>query len=102
MGVVTLHSDLGIEHCAALKNTLAPHFAADGGEVDGSAVERVHAASLQVLVAWWRDREAAGLRTAWSGCSDTLRAAAGSLGLDAVLGLARADTQQQKTVEESA
>lgn len=102
MAVVTLHSDLGIEHSSALKDALAPHLAAEEGRVDGSAVERVHAASLQVLTAWWRDREAAGLQTGWSACSERLRSAAASLGLDTVLGLAPTDTQQQQIVEEGA
>ena len=70
--------------------------------VDGAAVERVHAASLQLLTAWWRDREAAGLRTEWSGCSETLQSAARTLGLEALLGLAPATPQQQKMVEEGA
>ena len=102
MGVVTLHSDLGIERCAELKDTLAPHLAAGRSSVDGAAVERVHAASLQLLTAWWRDREAAGLHTEWSGCSETLQSAARTLGLEALLGLAPATPQQQKMVEEGA
>jgi len=102
MGVVTLHSDLGIEHCAELKDALAPHLAGAECTVDGGSVGRVHAASLQLLTAWWRDRGAAGLRTEWSACSDTLREAARTLGLEAVLGLVPATTQQQKMVEEGA
>ena len=93
MGVVTLEPDLGIERCEALKATLAA--AAGPLRVDGGAVERVHAAGLQVLVAWRLARDAAGQDTAWSACSPALRAAARTLGLEAALGLADAPEHRQ-------
>lgn len=100
MGVVTLEPDLGIERCEALKATLAA--AAGPLRVDGGAVERVHAAGLQVLVAWHLARDAAGQDTAWSACSDALRAAARTLGLEAALGLAEAPEHRQQPVENAA
>lgn len=100
MGVVTLDSDLGIERCATLKEALAAHLAESPREVDGAAVERVHSAALQLLTAWWRQRDADGLETGWSACSATLRAAAGTLGLDTALGLGPASEQQRNTVEQ--
>ena len=102
MDVVTLDSDLGIEHCAALKEALAGHLDASQRQVDAGAVRRVHAAGLQVLVAWWRDREAAGCRTQWAACSETLHAAATTLGLDAALGLDGGAAQQPHAVEDPA
>ena len=87
MAVATLDRDLGIEASGALKEALAAHLQAPSVEVDASGVERVHTAGLQVLLAWWRDRAAAGLQTRWSGCSDVLRSAAATLGLVTAIGL---------------
>lgn len=101
MGLVTLDSDLGIERCTALRDTLAAVLAETSLQVDGAAVERVHSASLQLLAAWWQHRRAAGLDTAWSACAPPLRDAAGRLGLDATLGLGPVPAQQQHTVEKT-
>ena len=102
MGLVTLDSDLGIERCATLKEALAAELEAPSRRVDGGAVERVHTAGLQLLAAWWRAREAAGLETGWAACSDALRAAATSLGLEHALGMGPAPAQrQQGTVEQA-
>lgn len=102
MGAVTLGSDLGIEGCTALRQTLAGHLDAASLEVDGAAAGRIHAASLQLLAAWWRDRDAAGHDTRWAACSESLQAAARTLGLDAVLGLAAAPVPPQPAEEEPA
>lgn len=102
MDVVTLDRDLGIERCEALKEALAARAGDPALRLDGGAVERVHTAGLQVLVAWRRDRDGAGLDTAWSACSDGLRAAARTLGLEAALGLDDAPAQQQHSVEKAA
>lgn len=102
MGVVTLDSDLGIEHCAALKQALGEHLDAPQRAVDAGAVERIHTASLQLLVAWWRDRSLAGRPTRWEACSDALRSAAGTLGLDAALDLDKDTAQQPPAVENPA
>lgn len=102
MGIMTLDSDLGIEQCVALKETLAEHLDAPQRQVDAGAVERVHTASLQVLAAWWRDRDAAGHRTEWTACSEPLQAAAGTLGLEAALGLDRDASRQPHAMEDPA
>ena len=102
MGVMTLDSDLGIEHSVALKETLAEHLQAPQRQVDAGAVERVHTASLQVLAAWWRDRDAAGHRTEWTACSEPLQAAAGTVGLEAALGLDRNTSRQPHAMEDPA
>lgn len=87
MAVATLERDLGIEACIALKDALAADLHTPQIMIDAGGVERVHTAGLQLLVAWWRAREATGLDTGWAACSDTLRSAATSLGLTTVIGL---------------
>lgn len=88
MAVAILDRDLGIEACTALKEALAAELHAPQVALDAGGVERVHTAGLQLLAAWWRAREASGLETGWTACSDTLRKAAATLGLDHALGLA--------------
>ncbi|NLC61786.1 MAG: STAS domain-containing protein [Gammaproteobacteria bacterium] len=87
MAVATLDRDLGIDASGALKTALAAHLHAPSVELDAGGVERVHTAGLQVLLAWWQARESAGRQTRWSGCSETLRSAAATLGLATALGL---------------
>jgi len=83
-----LDPDLSIETCAALKQRLD----ADLEQptlllLDGSAIERVHTASLQLLCALFRTRQHAGLDTGWIAASPVLREAARLLGLSAALAL---------------
>lgn len=87
MDIAILDRDLGIEACGTLKEALAANLQAPRLALDASGVERVHTAGLQLLVAWWRAREASGLETGWTACSDTLRAAAATLGLGDAIGL---------------
>lgn len=100
MAVATLDRDLGIEASSALKEALAAHLSAEQVALDGGAVERVHTAGLQVLLAWWRARETSGLQTRWSACSDTLRSAAATLGLCSAIGLDGADDQHTHNGED--
>jgi len=91
--MLSLNHDLSIETCADLKQRLADHLQHPAPlQLDGSAIERVHAASLQLLCALFRTREHAGLETHWVGASPILREAARLLGLSAILGLAPAQT----------
>ena len=84
-----MQADLGIECCTELKDMLAAHVAVDAPlAVDGSAVQRVHTASLQVLAAWWQARATHARNTRWAEVGEPLRAAARSLGLEPALGLA--------------
>lgn len=99
MALATLNRDLGIEACLELKEMLACHLDAPEVELDAGAVERVHTASVQVLVAWLRARAAAGHLTGWRVCSEALRSAAGTLGLAAILGLDAGNEQQPDTAE---
>lgn len=87
---LTLQSDLGIECVADLHAALQPHLEDDAPlALAGDRVERVHAAGLQLLHAFVRDRAACGRQTTITEISPTLAAAARvsalsiSLGVDA-------------------
>jgi ABC-type transporter Mla MlaB component len=56
-------------------------------EIDGTAVDRVDTAGLQLLAAFVRDLRYDGRGVEWIGCSEALKKAAHSLGLSAALGL---------------
>ncbi|MBB5016618.1 STAS domain-containing protein [Rehaibacterium terrae] len=88
MPAIALASDLGIEQSAELKAALAPHLASKRPVVvDGAGVQRIHSASLQLLCAFCRDRQAAGRKTRLENPSPALRDAARILALTSVLGL---------------
>ncbi|MEN1941475.1 STAS domain-containing protein [Luteimonas sp. MJ246] len=88
---LSLQTDLGIEHVAELQAALQPHLDAPALRLDGGSVERVHAAGLQLLHAFVRDRAARGHQTTITGASPTLAGAARQLALDRSLGLDPAD-----------
>lgn len=88
MDTVHLGDDLGIEASTALKERLAPYLPqAHPVVLDGTQVQRVHTASLQVLCAFFASRGGSGHATELQGCSAALGDAARLLGLAAVLGL---------------
>lgn len=88
MTQLTLQSDLGIERVADLQAALQPHLDADAPlELAGDQVERVHAAGLQLLHAFVRDRAARGQRTTIVHPSPALAEAARQLALAASLGV---------------
>lgn len=85
---IELGSDLGIEQVETLKQRLAPQLGSRRALVlDGSAVQRVHAAGLQLLLAFQRDRDREGLRTRIDAPSQPLADAARLLGLTLALGM---------------
>ncbi len=88
---ITLGSDLGIENVRALHGELTSHVG-DAGLValEGAAVERIHAAALQALCLFFRDRRAAGHDTQIQKPSETLRNAAVLIGAAPLLNLAKA------------
>jgi len=91
MSLLPLNHDLSIETCADLKQSLAGCLQHPAPlQLDGSAIERVHTASLQLLCALFRTRQHAGLETRWVDASPILRESARLLGLSAVLGLSSA------------
>jgi ABC-type transporter Mla MlaB component len=50
-------------------------------EVDGTRIEEVDTAILQLLVSFWRTRQEQEMPCSWSGVSEALRRAATLLGL---------------------
>jgi ABC-type transporter Mla MlaB component len=101
MSTVALGEDLGIEASAELKERLAAHLDEPAVELDGTAVRRVHTASMQVLCAFIRSRRSSGRSTGLAGCSEPLRDAARLLGLTAQLGLPP-NEQAKQSVEKPA
>jgi ABC-type transporter Mla MlaB component len=88
MTELPLQSDLGIECVAQLQASLQAHL--EDNEpiaLAGDRVERVHAAGLQLLHAFVRDRAARGQQTTVTLASPTLAAAARQLGLAVSLGV---------------
>jgi ABC-type transporter Mla MlaB component len=70
----------------ALQTELAERLDESGNvQIDGTAVDRVDTAGLQLLAAFVRDMRAEQRAVEWVGCSDALRKAATALGLDAAL-----------------
>ena len=82
-----LPADLGIEHVAALRDELAAQLDATPLALDAGDVSRLHAAALQLLAAFCRERRDAGRATNWRAASATLRDGARVLGLGAMLDL---------------
>jgi len=56
---------------------------------DGSAVDRIDTSTLQLLVAFFRDMEHAGIQVAWVSVSDALVTSAKLLGVDKAICLTR-------------
>lgn len=92
MNQLSLQSDLGIEHVAELQAGLLPHLDDETAiELAGDQVERVHAAGLQVLHAFVRDRARASRSTTVVHASPVLADAARSLALAVSLGIESGD-----------
>ncbi len=88
MPTVEPSAEWGIEAAEDLKALLAPHLeASDEVVVAVPDARRVHTATLQLLVAFVRDRAATGRATRIAPCADALRDAATVLGLAGTLGL---------------
>ncbi|SKA22061.1 STAS domain-containing protein [Novilysobacter spongiicola] len=91
MNQLSLQPDLGIEHVAELHATLAPYLDDEAPlEIAGDRVERIHAAGLQLLHAFVRDRAGAGRTTTITLASPTLVDAARVLALAVSLGVDKA------------
>jgi anti-anti-sigma regulatory factor len=81
-----LPAECTLAGAADLKTNLAP-LVSHGAPVtlDGSSVQRIDTASLQLLVAFMRDRRANGLPVEWAGQAPAFRDALSLLGLSAAL-----------------
>ena len=58
--------------------------------LEGSVVEEIDTAALQLLVSAWRGGAKRGVECRWQGVSEALRQAAPLIGVATILGLARA------------
>lgn len=88
MPPIELGSDLGIERAGELKEQLASQLESGRSVVlDGSSVERVHGAGLQLLAAFVHDRHAAGRKTRIESPSPVLIDAARVMALTTALGM---------------
>lgn len=88
MPPIELGTDLGIERASDLKDQLLTQLESGRSVVlDGSQVERVHGAGLQLLAAFVREREEAGRKTRIDAPSPALVDAARVLALTTALGL---------------
>ena len=77
-----------IRTITSLQTELAERLDESGTvQIDGTAVDRVDTAGLQLLAAFVRDLRAEMRGVEWVGCSDALKKAAQALGLGAALGL---------------
>ncbi|MEX1828748.1 lipid asymmetry maintenance protein MlaB [Luteibacter sp. CQ10] len=87
-GALALDADLRIGAAPALRDTLlAALTAGKPVDIDGSAVNQIDTAGLQVLAAFSRDARAAGLAVRWRGASDSLHRGVAVLGLSELIEL---------------
>ena len=85
---VVLDASLDIAHATKAKAALAAALEGDGDiALDGSAVERVDAAGLQLLSSYFKHCEQQQRACVWSASSDVLQESAAGLGLAQVLQL---------------
>lgn len=86
--VLAMREECTLSEASELKRELSALLADPAPvAVDAGAVERIDVAALQLLLAFTRDRRAAGLEWGWRACSPAFHAAAGRLGLVTLLGL---------------
>ena len=77
-----------IRTITSLQTELAERLDESGPlQIDGTAVDRVDTAGLQLLAAFVRDLRAEARPVEWIGCCDALKKAAQALGLHTALGL---------------
>ncbi|WP_267223544.1 STAS domain-containing protein [Dyella silvae] len=79
--VIALPADFRLAGLADVKASLLEALDAPAVQLDGTAVERVDTAALQLLLTFRRGAAANGKTPTWSGVSDVMRDAAGVLGL---------------------
>jgi anti-anti-sigma regulatory factor len=83
---VELNARLDIAQAADLHRALLSHLAAGGPVVvDGTQVEEIDTAMLQLLASLWRSSAARGIACTWKGASGALRQTATLLGVAEVL-----------------
>lgn len=88
--VIRLPAELGIESASDLHRELVGRVD-DAAPVvlDGSDVNRIHTAALQLFCLFCRDRRSGGRETHWQAPSAALRSTAALLGVTTLLQIAR-------------
>ena len=88
-GAIELDPRLTIVQAAELHRTMLARL--DGGwpviEIDGTRVEEIDTAVLQLLTSLWRTGRERGIACTWRGASDALRRAAALIGVAGILQL---------------
>jgi anti-anti-sigma regulatory factor len=83
---VQLDARMSIVQAAALHGTLLARLAEGAPvEVDGSRVEEIDTAILQLLSSLWRTGQERGIACSWSGASEALRRTATLVGVAQML-----------------
>ncbi|MGJ8670410.1 MAG: STAS domain-containing protein [Oceanococcus sp.] len=96
---VVLDASLDIAHAAKAKEQLEAALVNDGDiTLDGSAVERVDAAGLQLLGSYFKHCQQQKRVCTWSASSDVLQHSAAGLGLAQALQL-KSDTNSSTDLE---
>lgn len=83
--LISLPADCRLAAQLAVKDRCVEALATSGVLLDGSRVERIDTAALQVLMMFRRDMAAAGGSWSWQGVSAVLHEAASLLGLAQIL-----------------
>jgi anti-anti-sigma regulatory factor len=84
--IIELEARMTIVQAAVLHRTLSGRLAqAEPVIVDGSRVEEIDTAILQLLTSLWRSSIERGIACTWQGASETLRRSAALIGVDEIL-----------------
>ncbi len=90
---VVLPGSITIMDVGELRAPLLQHLEGDVPlQIDGSEVESIEGAGVQLLAAFFKTANEKGIELSWVGASDSLRTAARQVGLD---GYFKLDTDQQ-------
>ena len=77
---------MSIVQAAGLHGSLLARLAHGGPiEIDGTRVEEIDTAILQLLTSLWRTGQERGFNCSWTGASDALRRTAGLIGVAEML-----------------
>ncbi len=83
---IKLAARLNIAQAADLHRTLAARIASGGPiQIDGTGVEEIDTAILQLLTSLWRTGRERGIACTWQGASDALRQTAKLIGVAEIL-----------------
>ena len=83
---VQLDARMTIVQAASLHSSLLTQLAAGGPiAIDGTRVEEIDTAILQLLASLWRTAEERGFACSWTGVSDVLRRTANLVGMTEML-----------------